>query len=70
MQVILKNSREEIRIHRNHFKGHDLMHIRIWTANADNEMIPTRKGVSIQMALVAHLIDALSSEYDEVSTHD
>lgn len=69
MQVISKNSREEIHIHRDPFKGHDLMHIRIWTTNADNELIPTRKGVSIQMALVAHLIDALSDEYDEGITH-
>ena len=65
MQVILKNTREEIRIHREPYNGHDLMHIRVWVAKGDGEMLPTKKGISIQIALVAHLIEALVSENDE-----
>ncbi|MDM7969487.1 MAG: transcriptional coactivator p15/PC4 family protein [Paracoccaceae bacterium] len=69
MQIIPKNTREEIRIHREPYKGHDLMHIRVWAANCDGEMIPTKKGISIQTALVAHIIEALVHENDEECIH-
>jgi hypothetical protein len=65
VQIIPKNLHQEIRIHREPYKGHDLMHIRVWATNGDGEMIPTKKGISIQMALVAHLIEALVNENDE-----
>ena len=70
MQVISKNTREELRILREPYKGHDLMHIRVWVANDDGEMIPTKKGISIQIALVGHLIEALVNENDEERVDD
>lgn len=70
MQIIPKNTREEIRIHSEPYKGHDLMHIRVWTANNDGVMIPTKKGISIQMALVGYLIEALVNENDEERVDD
>lgn len=65
MQIIPKNTREDIRIHCEPYKGHDLMHIRVWVANGDGEMVPTKKGISIKMALVGYLVEALLTESDE-----
>lgn len=70
MQVIPKNTREEIRISREPFKGHDLMNIRVWAINSDGDMIPTKKGISINIAIVAHLIEAMVNEAREGFSDD
>jgi hypothetical protein len=62
LQVIPKNAREELRVYREPFKGHDLVHFRIWALGMDGEKAPTRKGVSMNVSLAAELVEAVVHE--------
>ena len=57
---IRKNSREEIRIARETFKGHDLISIRVWFEADDGSMRPGKAGVAIRAALLPEIIAALA----------
>ena len=60
-----KNKFQEIRIGIREFKGNDLIDIRTWTmTQGTDEMVPTAKGVSINVNLLSNLKKAL----DEVET--
>ena len=55
-----KNKFQEIRIGIREFKGNDLVDIRTWTmTQGSNEMVPTAKGVSINVSLFAELKKSL-----------
>jgi len=54
--VFKKNKFQEIRVGIREFKGNDLIDIRTWTmTQGTEEMVPTAKGVSINV----HLLDEL-----------
>ena len=58
--TIPKNQAEEIRVGLDEYKGHDLVSLRVWTdPYAGDERVPTRKGVSMSVALLPELIAAL-----------
>jgi hypothetical protein len=59
--AIQKNSREEIRISRDIFRGHDLISIRIWFKANDGSMRPTKDGVAFRVALLDQIIEALQA---------
>ncbi|OGX28051.1 MAG: hypothetical protein A2787_07255 [Omnitrophica WOR_2 bacterium RIFCSPHIGHO2_01_FULL_48_9] len=62
--VFKKNKFQEVRIGIREFKGNDLVDIRTWTmTQGTEEMVPTAKGVSINVNLLAELKKAL----DEVA---
>ena len=63
--AILKNSREEIRISRDNFRGHDLISIRIWFKADDGSMRPSKEGVNFRVALLDEIIGALQAAKDE-----
>ncbi len=51
-----KNKFQEIRVGIREFKGNDLIDIRTWTmTQGTDEMVPTAKGVSINIHLLADL---------------
>ena len=58
-----KNKFQEVRIGIREFKGNDLVDIRTWTmTQGSNEMVPTAKGVTINV----HLLPELQKCLEEV----
>jgi len=58
--VFRKNKFQEIRVGVREFKGNDLIDIRTWTmTQGTEEMVPTAKGVSINIHLLPDLKKAL-----------
>ena len=58
--VFQKNKFQEIRIGIREFKGNDLIDIRTWTmTQGSEEMVPTAKGVTINIHLLKDLLKAL-----------
>lgn len=56
-----KNKFQEIRIGIREYKGNDLIDIRTWTlTQGTEEMVPTAKGVSINIQLLKELKQALN----------
>ena len=56
-----KNKFQEIRVGIREFKGNDLIDIRTWTQTQGTEdMVPTAKGVSINVNLLKELKNALT----------
>jgi len=63
VSVFRKNKFQEIRVGIREFKGNDLVDIRTWTlTQGTEEMVPTAKGVSINI----HLLPELKNSLDEV----
>ena len=56
--TIEKNSREKVYIDLTEFKGHNLIDIRVFADNG-SEQTATRKGISLAIAKLPALIDAL-----------
>ena len=56
-----KNKFQEIRVGIREFKGNDLIDIRIWTmTQGTEEMVPTAKGVSMNISLLKDLKKAIA----------
>ncbi len=56
-----KNKFQEIRVGVREFKGNDLVDIRTWTlTQSSDEMVPTAKGVSINVQLFKDLKKAIA----------
>ena len=59
--VFAKNKFQEVRVGIREFKGNDLVDIRIWTQTQGSaEMVPTAKGVAINIALLQKLLKSLN----------
>lgn len=57
---ITKNSSESVRVVLDTFKGHQLVDLRVFAAfSAASVPMPTKKGLSVNVALIPDLIDAL-----------
>ncbi len=62
-----KNKFQEVRVGIREFKGNDLVDIRTWTmTQGSNEMVPTAKGVSINVQLLSELKKALEQVEKEL----
>jgi len=58
--VFPKNKFQEVRVGIREFKGNDLVDIRIWTMTQSvDKMVPTAKGVTINVLLLPQLLKAL-----------
>lgn len=58
--VFKKNKFQEIRVGIREFKGNDLIDIRTWTmTQGSDEMVPTAKGVSLNISLLSELRKAI-----------
>jgi len=63
VSVFRKNKFQEVRVGIREYKGNDLIDIRTWTmTQGSDEMVPTAKGVSINI----HLLDDLKKSITEV----
>ena len=59
--VFPKNKFQEVRVGIREFKGNDLVDIRIWTnSQGADQMVPTAKGVTINVHLLPQLLKALT----------
>jgi len=62
VSVFSKNKFQEVRVGIREFKGNDLVDIRIWTiSQGADQMVPTAKGVTINVHLLPQLLKALQS---------
>ena len=60
VSVFSKNKFQEVRVGIREFKGNDLVDIRIWTlTQGSEEMVPTAKGVTVNVHLLSQLLKAL-----------
>lgn len=59
MIVLPKNSREELRVSLDTFKGHSLINLRIWYLSRDGDMRPTKKGIAMRTDTLPEVIAAL-----------
>lgn len=65
--VFQKNKFQEIRVGIREYKGNDLIDIRTWTlTQGSEEMVPTAKGVSINVNLISDLKKALEEVESEL----
>ena len=68
--VFKKNKFQEVRVGIREFKGNDLIDIRTWTmTQGSNDMVPTAKGVSINVGLLSQLKDALAEAEKVLKTN-
>ena len=58
--VLEKNSRESLVIKQTEFKGVQLVDIRVFYKDAEKNLMPTKKGVSVRLNQLDALIKALS----------
>ena len=69
VSVFQKNKFQEVRVGIREFKGNDLIDIRTWTmTQGSDEMVPTAKGISINIHLLPELkksIDIVEKELKE-----
>ena len=67
VSVFQKNKFQEIRVGIREFKGNDLIDIRTWTLTQGTEdMVPTAKGVSMNIHLLPELKKALDKVEQEL----
>ena len=59
-----KNSRETIRVVVGSYRGHKLVHIRAWVAKEGGDLIPTKSGIAIRLAILPDLVAALQKVID------
>ncbi|MFT3986309.1 transcriptional coactivator p15/PC4 family protein [Aestuariivirga sp.] len=58
--IIQKNSREEVRISRESYRGHELVNVRTWyRADDDGTMKPGKQGLAVKAEKLPELIAAL-----------
>ena len=67
VSVFPKNKFQEIRVGIREYKGNDLIDIRTWTlTQGSDDMVPTAKGVSINISLLGDLQKALNEVEKEL----
>lgn len=67
VSVFQKNKFQEVRVGIREYKGNDLIDIRTWTlTQGSEEMVPTAKGVSINISLLPDLKKALDEVEKEL----
>lgn len=59
--TIKKNSREEIRVTLDEFRGHHLVNIRVFYDAGDGEMKPGKQGIAVKVELFPELLAALGA---------
>ncbi len=71
VSVFQKNKFQEVRVGIREYKGNDLVDIRTWTMTQGSEqMVPTAKGVSININLLSELKKALEAVEKELKSNN
>ena len=60
MIAITKNTREELRIERQEYRGHDLINFRVWYDDGTGEYRPGKQGIAFRAELLPEVVNALS----------
>ena len=58
--IIKKNRNESIVVSQTEYKGFDLVDIRTFFMDASDELMPTKKGITVRLEKVDELIAALT----------
>ena len=61
---VSKNSREEIEVAIDRYRGHEVVDVRAWIAGYDGKSTPTKKGLTFRAELIPALIAALQAALD------
>ena len=59
--TIEKNSREEIRVSLDDWRGYDLVSVRVFYRRRDGEPLPTKKGITFDVKLLPEIIEVLEA---------
>lgn len=59
--TIKKNSREELRVTLDEFRGHHLVNIRVFYDAGDGEKKPGKQGIAVKVELLPELLAALGT---------
>ncbi len=69
--VFRKNKFQEVRVGIREYKGNDLVDIRTWTmTQGSEEMVPTAKGVSINITLLKDLKKSIEEVEKELKNNN
>jgi len=60
-----KNNREEVRVTLSKFKGYDLVGVRQWFRNENDEPRPSKSGITIRVDLLPELLDLIQQAQDK-----
>lgn len=61
VNVFAKNGFDEVWTYLQPFKGHDLAHIRVFTLGNDDEMYPTKQGITVKVSDLPKLAEAMAA---------
>lgn len=61
VDVFAKNRFDEVWTYIQPFKGYDLAHIRVFTLGDDDEMYPTKQGISLRLGDLPRLAEAVAA---------
>jgi hypothetical protein len=61
VNVFAKNGFDEVWTYLQHFRGHDRAHIRVFTLGDDDEMYPTKQGITIKVSDLPKLAEAVAA---------
>ena len=59
-----KNNREEVRVTLSKFKGYDLVGVRQWFRNENDEPRPSKSGVTVRVDLLPELLELIQKAQD------
>ncbi len=59
-----KNNREEVRVSLSKFKGYDLVGVRQWYRNENDEPRPSKSGITIRVDLLPELLELIEKARD------
>ncbi len=61
VHTFVKNSFDEVRSYLQPFKGNDLAQIRVFTLGADDEMLPKKQGIAVNVRDLPKLAEAVAA---------
>jgi len=59
-----KNNREEVRVSLSKFKGYDLLGVRQWYRNENDDPRPSKSGITIRVDLLPELLELIQKARD------
>ncbi len=64
--AVQKNSQEEIRVTIQNYQGTDIIDLRTYWQNAEGDLIPTKKGISLTYHVVEDVIKLLQKAFKKM----
>lgn len=59
-----KNDHEDVRVTFSKYKGYDLLGVRVWYRNSEDELRPSKSGVTVRVDLLPDLLALLQQAKD------